>query len=393
MLEHLRRGLLLALALWIAATPAACKPVSQTDLSAQSKVVPSPVASASPAAASSPAEGPSAVAQAGLEKLDNSLRYLVGKYAQHGDFAVAVVDSGVVRSAINAKSAYPLASVFKLPLLLAILDAQEQGTFPGPGATLTIGTSDQCIGSGSLAKRGVGARVSVDEACRLMMSVSDNTATDVLFRKFGEENLDPMLGAWGYKTSQILLTNRQAWLLSLGKVPGWGNTSPEQRVQRWEALQRPGKLTKAQEIERAAAALSLAEFQRIENASSGTQSAAQDRLLAAELDNKMSALDLAKMLSALDTGELLSGNGRERALDILAGQKFHSRLPAKLTSTTDIYHKTGTLSGIINDAGLMYVAGHDSGIAVVFLSQNVTSEGAAESLAAQVAQTVERAYR
>mgnify|MGYP001308200900 CR=1 FL=1 len=57
-----------------------------------------------------------------------------------------------------------------------------------------------------------------------------------------------------------------------------------------------------------------------------------------------------------------------------------------------IYHKTGTLSGILNDAGIMWVNGGRDGVAVGFLSQNVTSEASAESLAAQVAKMVESAY-
>ncbi len=326
------------------------------------------------------------------DKLDNDLRYLVGRYAKHGDFAVAVVDRQGVRAAVNAKSPYPLASVFKLPLLVGILADQDAGKFPSDGTSLTISTSDQCIGSGNLARRGVGAKVTVAEACRLMMSISDNTATDILFRKYGEEKLDTVLHGWGFSSAAILLTNRQAWLLSLGKVPGWGSTSPEQRVQKWKALSRQQKLAKAQEIEQSAAGMSLAAFQAVEDASLGSQSGSQDRLLAAQLDNKMSALDIATMLSKIDRGGLLSANSKTRLLDIMAGQKYHSRLPAKLSPGTTIYHKTGTLSGIINDAGLMYIDGHEGGVAVVFLSQNVTSESAADTLAAQVAKTVEQAY-
>lgn len=326
------------------------------------------------------------------DKLDNELRYLVGRYAKHGDFAVAVVDRQGVRAAVNAKSPYPLASVFKLPLLVGILADQDAGKFPSDGTSLTITTSDQCIGSGSLGGRGVGAKVSVAEACRLMMSISDNTATDVLFRKYGEEKLDTVLHGWRFSSAAILLTNRQAWLLSLGKVPGWGPTSPEQRVQKWKALSRLQKLAKAREIEQSAAGMSLSAFQAIENASLGTQTGAQDRFLAAALDNKMSALDLANMLSKIDRGGILSSGSKARLLEIMAGQKYHSRLPAKLASSTTIYHKTGTLSGISNDAGLMYVDGQQGGIAVVFLSQNVTSESAADALAAQVAKTVEKAY-
>lgn len=326
------------------------------------------------------------------DKLENNLRFLIGRYAKHGDFAVAVVDQQGVRAAINAKSPYPLASVFKLPLLVAILAGQDKGTFPSGGTSLTVTQSDQCIGSGSLAKRGVGARVTVDEACELMMSISDNTATDLLFRKYGEEKLDPQLAAWGFPSSQILLTNRQAWLLSLGQVPGWGKTTPNQRVEKWKSLARAQKLTKASEIEKAATELTLTGFQRIEDASLGTQTPAQDRLLAAQLDNKMSALELAKMLAMIDKGQLLSPASKARLLDIMAGQRYHTRLPAKLSDGTDIYHKTGTLSGIINDAGLMYPHGGEQGVAVVFLSQNVTSESSADSLAAQVAKMVEDAY-
>lgn len=326
------------------------------------------------------------------DKLENNLRFLVGRYAKHGNFAVAVVDHEGVRAAINAKSPYPLASVFKLPLLVAILAAQDDGSFPSGATSLTVSQSDQCIGSGSLAKRGVGARVSVDEACELMMSISDNTATDLLFRKYGEEKLDPKLAGWGFKSASILLTNRQAWLLSLGQVPGWGKTTPEQRVQKWKSLQRPQKLSLASQIEKAASDLTLTGFQRIEDASLGTQTSAQDRLLAAQLDNKMSALDMATMLVKIDKGQILSERSKERLLDIMAGQRYHTRLPAKLSDNTSIYHKTGSLSGIVDDAGLMYVHGSNRGVAVVFLSQDVTSESAAESLAAQVAKMVEDAY-
>lgn len=306
---------------------------------------------------------------------------------------MAVVDHSGVRAAINAKSAYPLASVFKLPLLVAILAAQDDGKFPSDGTALTLTQSDLCIGSGNLAKRGVGAQVSVAEACQLMMSISDNTATDVLFRKYGESKLDSTLKSWGFPSSQILLTNRQAWLLSLGQVPGWGKTTPEQRVQKWKALSREQKLAKATEIETAASGMSLSAFQRLEDSSLGTQSAAQDRMLAAQLDNTMSALDIALMLQKIDKGELLSSGSRQKLWKIMAGQRYHTRLPAKLAGSTVVYHKTGTLAGIINDAAILYPNGVGRpGVAVVFLSANVTSESAAESLAAQVAKVVESAY-
>lgn len=329
------------------------------------------------------------------KKLDNDIRYLVGQQSGFGDIAVAVVDSEGVVSQVNGDRPFPLASVFKLPLMVAVLKEQQDGSFPSSGSSLTVTTNDQCVGSGSLKNQGVGATVSVDKALRLMMSISDNTATDLLFRKLGTAKLDPWLWAAGYKSSEIILTNRQAWLLSLGKVPGWGKTSPEERVRLWQKLDRAGRLELARKIEAAAEDMTLSKFQAIEDASTGTQTEYQDNLLAARLDNKMSALDLAQLLADLDSGKVLSGSYRQAAFDILAGQKYHSRLPANLSSSTDVYHKTGTLSGVRNDAGIMYTQGADGGVAVVFLSQQIKPGAGAkmDRVAAQIAKLVESAYR
>jgi beta-lactamase class A len=329
------------------------------------------------------------------KKLDNDIRYLVSQHQSYGQFAVAVVDSEGVVSQVNGEKPYPLASVFKLPLLLAILDAQQAGKFPSLGSTLRVTQSDQCIGSGRLASQGLGASVTVQKAAELMMSISDNTATDLLFRTFGCQNLDPWLEKAGFRSSEILLTNRQAWLLSLGRVPGWPQgSSPESRVARWDKLDRAGKLELAGKIEQGAANLSLAQFQAIEDASTGTQTEQQDNMLATRLDNKMSALDLAKLLVRLDQGDLLSSSQRRVAFNILAGQKYHSRLPAKLSTGTEIYHKTGTLSGVRNDAGLLYVKNQEAGVAVVFLSQYIQPGAGSkvDRLAGQVAKLVETAY-
>lgn len=329
------------------------------------------------------------------KKLDNDIRYLVGQQSSFAEISVAVVDHHGVISQVDSERAYPLASVFKLPLLLAILDAQKSGQFPAMTERLTIGRSDQCIGSGSLARLAVGSQVTVSRAANEMMSVSDNTATDLLFRRFGQAALDEWLHRAGYSSSEILLTNRQAWLLSLGKVPSWGTTTPTERVGRWEALDRRSKLGLAKAIEDGASDLSLASFQAIEDASGSTQSAYEDNLLAARLDNKMSAKDLARMLVDLDSGKLLGSDGRQRALQVLAGQKFHTRLPSRLSRQSQLFHKTGTLSGVRNDAGLLYVNGREDGVAIVFLTQNIKpgAEAKLDRVAGLVAQLVEDAYQ
>ncbi len=296
------------------------------------------------------------------------------------------------RISIDGERPRPLASVFKLPLLTAVVKELEKGRWQTQ-TNLTVRNSVKCIGSGRLSQASAGTRVSLDKLMRLMMSISDNTATDMLFEELGRDGVDRWMAARGLKSSQIILTNREAWLLSLGKVPGWGKTTPEERVQRWRKLSLEGRKKLGDQIRKAYADLSLSEFQRIEDASASSNTRWQDAMLSAALDNQTSTDDLAGLLVQLWKNELFGRDWTEYTLEILGEQRYHTRIPARLPNSATVYHKTGTLAGMHNDAGLM-VNPQGRAVAVVVSIHHIQpgKEKKADGVIAEIARLAYEAW-
>jgi beta-lactamase class A len=69
--------------------------------------------------------------------------------------------------------------------------------------------------------------------------------------------------------------------------------------------------------------------------------------------NMSSASELTQLLQKLDRGQLLTANSRTQALAILSKTKRNNLLPAGLQPTTKIAHKTGEITKLVADVGLV----------------------------------------
>ena len=84
----------------------------------------------------------------------------------------------------NVDDALPLASIFKLYVLLALADAVNAGTV-GWDDQLTITKEAKAVGSAGFDHLPPGSQVSVRDAAQQMISASDNMATDLLMGRLG----------------------------------------------------------------------------------------------------------------------------------------------------------------------------------------------------------------
>lgn len=118
----------------------------------------------------------------------------------------------------------PSGSVFKLIVLSAVVDAVAEGDLDWEDE-LTITSGLKSLPSGELQDREDGSKVTVQEAAELMISISDNTATDLLMDAVGAERLETAVNGISAEPDRLtpLLTTRQFFLL------GWG--APEIRAQ------------------------------------------------------------------------------------------------------------------------------------------------------------------
>lgn len=99
-------------------------------------------------------------------------------------------------SAGDLEGAQPSGSMFKLFVLLAVVDAVDKGTL-GWNDTLTLTDATRSLPSGVLQAEPDGATVSVEEAALGMMSISDNTATDLLIEAVGTDAVDAQIAEHG----------------------------------------------------------------------------------------------------------------------------------------------------------------------------------------------------
>ncbi|MFC4122633.1 serine hydrolase [Nonomuraea zeae] len=122
--------------------------------------------------------------------------------------------------AVAANEARPLGSMFKLYVLGAVAERIESGAF-GWDTLLTITPELKSLPSGQLQDRPDGSKVSVLEAAKLMISISDNTATDLLVHKVGRKAVERTMHKWGNhdKRNVPSLTTRELFVLKGAEYP------------------------------------------------------------------------------------------------------------------------------------------------------------------------------
>ncbi|WP_187280976.1 serine hydrolase [Nonomuraea sp. C10] len=143
--------------------------------------------------------------------------------APRAGFVAARVDGRACRTVrgVAADVRRPLGSMFKLYVLGTVAGQIEKGAY-GWDTELTITADVKSLPTGQLQDRPDGSRVTVLEAARLMISISDNTATDLLIRKAGREAVERTMRSWtkGHdRRNTPLLTTRELFVLKGARYP------------------------------------------------------------------------------------------------------------------------------------------------------------------------------
>jgi beta-lactamase class A len=131
----------------------------------------------------------------------------------------------------NTDLSLPLASIFKLYVLLAVAEAVNAGTVNW-NDQLTITAQDKAVGSAGLQALPPGAQVSVRNAAQQMISASDNMATDLLIQRLGPGAVERALVAAGHHDPASMTpfpTTHELFSV------GWGE--PDLRAQ-WKSASR-----------------------------------------------------------------------------------------------------------------------------------------------------------
>ena len=94
------------------------------------------------------------------------------------------------------------ASMIKVYILGYLFEEVEAGRI-SLDETIILQSSDQVGGAGILSGYSAGTALTIDELAKLMITVSDNTATNILIHRLGMENINTYIVKHGYADTKL----------------------------------------------------------------------------------------------------------------------------------------------------------------------------------------------
>lgn len=131
-----------------------------------------------------------------------------------------------------------VASQFKILVLAKACEQLAEGSWK-ESQRLPIQPADRSFPSGVLHMLEPGLQPTIADLLGLMISISDNTATDTLIHALGRSAIEDRMEAWGFKAKPVLLTTAEMFGLTVGV--GGVPADPAQREAYLRTLDR-GKL-------------------------------------------------------------------------------------------------------------------------------------------------------
>ena len=245
-----------------------------------------------PVFAQQPVATPLARLQANIERITKSVNADWGIY-------IKCLETGE-EVALNADKQMDTMSVIKIPLMVEAFRQIEAGKF-SLDDKITLEDSDKRPGTGIIRSLDAGAVLTIRDLLTLMIIVSDNTATDLMYGKVGGvEPVNQLAQSLGLKNTRTTGT-ADVWFKAIRAAP------------------------------------SAAQFHTEGKTPFGLSS----------------ARDMGKLLEMLEHGQAVSKKASDQMLQMMRGQVYSSRLP-KYVNGFRVPHKTGDfLPYIGNDVGIL----------------------------------------
>lgn len=105
------------------------------------------------------------------------------------------------------------------------------------------------------------------------------------------------------------------------------------------------------------------------------------------LNNTVTAFDLMLLFDQMSKGKIVDKAASEKMIGILRDQRFNEIIPALLPKEVVVAHKTGWITGVQHDSGIVILPGGKR-YSLVLLSKNLTDEKAGIAAMARVSKLI-----
>lgn len=279
-----------------------------------------------------------------IERLKKQIEGVIQEVEGEVGVAVKHLESGE-ELYINGDTYFPMASVFKVPILVELMAQIIEGKFTLEDE-ISIQKSDQHLGSGMLSDLDApGIKLSIRNLINLMMMISDNSATDILLTKVGAENINNRLRKHGIEKITVNRTCQELIMDFIGMD--------------YEKYQ----------------GLSLDEFSEVyRKEREGNPEAYEEarKNFSKVLKDQSSPYAMNRLLELIFKKEILDAESCELIVSImLKCQTGRGRIKGELPKGTEVAHKTGTVGGTVNDSGIIYLPDDLGQVAITVFTKDM----------------------
>ena len=266
--------------------------------------------------------------------------------------------------AVRADQPMNALSVIKIPVMVLAYRDAEAGTLD-LDERYRVRPEDLRRGSGLLQTFAPGLEPTWRDLVTQMIITSDNTATDIMIARLGQERVNEMLSELGYEQTRLRATTgdlfRRVWVMA----------------------------------DPANAALSHRE---VFEHGFPSDPEASERTFRFEGDpeewlGRITAREIAGLLARIHDAEVASRASSDEMIRILERQFYSTRLPRYVRFRASVAHKTGDWAPYAgNDVGILYYEGGPTVIAV-FTNQNTGDFIHLESTLGRIAEDIVNSWR
>jgi len=257
-----------------------------------------------------------------IERVIHRLDGKVGVAAKH-------LESGESLS-VNGETLFPLASAFKVPILVELFYQVEEGRY-ALDDEISVEKSDQHFGSGMISRLIMpGLKLSVLNMAHFMMMISDNSATDILLGMVGPDKINARLKGLGIEGMSV-------------------NRPCQKLITDFLALRNPARTPE----EAKAAVLKFGE----------------------NPEDSATPLAMNALLEKIFLKQVLTAEHCDLVLAIMRKcETGEMRIRGELPPGTIVAHKTGTIAGTVNDCGILYLPDGAGHVALTVFSKDFMTE-------------------
>jgi beta-lactamase class A len=283
-----------------------------------------------------------------LTKLRRNIEEAVKRARGEVGVAVKHVESGT-EILINADKRFPMASTYKLPILVELFYQMSEGKL-SLDDPVDVMPSDIHIGSGAMVALydPPGVRLNIRNVINMAMRVSDNSASDILLNRVEAGNVTQRMKTLGLDSIRVDRSTLEMILDQSGLDYAEFGSLPAREVRK-----------RLDAIDSKAAAKADEDFNKNDK-------------------DTAKPADMNRLLEMIVKRQIVNYVASYQIMDILKEcQTGTARIPGLLPKGTEVAHKSGTIGGSINDTGIVFLpydAGH---LAITVFMRNTKATTAA----------------